>query len=452
VFKKIMVRTRREPEANTPRLLAVHMVKVTRSRPRRYDQAVRQALAVLWEASDRMCAKRLKSLFPVLLPALERHGHLHLDPATRAKLFVVSAASIDRLLRDVRTTQTGDRGLRRPAIQRRNARSQVPIRGAGLAPGYVEIRLSSHRRQFDDGSDTPTLSVTDLFSGWAECAPLPVCEQSEVLRCVETLRDRLPFRIRGVALSDGLSFLADALQHWDSGHAVEVFRSPPFRDCDFMPACAGSRRLEGPSAVEALSRLYTACGLYSNFFHCSFRLKDKRRVGSRMVKRYYAPQTPCARLLDSNVFCEQGKLRLQSIAKTLDPLQLLTDIRDLQSHLPLLADALRPNTPRSHRRRCDSLLSSPDRVLRAVDVRTLEAPKPQRHWRTHKNAFEVPWPIIQSWLEVESHQTSKELFERLRREYPGVYREGQLRSLQRRLNQWRNRTDAGVTHTTTTIR
>jgi hypothetical protein len=36
------------------------------------------------------------------------------------------------------------------------------------------------------------------------------------------------------------------------------------------------------------------------------------------------------------------------------------------------------------------------------------------------------------------HQTSKELFERLRREYPGVYREGQLRSFQRRLKQWRS--------------
>ena len=434
VLKKIMVRTRQEPEAKTPRLLAVRMVKVTRSRPRRYDQAVRQALAVLWEASDRMCAKRLKSLFPVLLPALERHGHLHIDPAMRAKLFEISAASIDRSLSEVRTTQTGDRGVKRPAIQRRDAASHVPIPGAGLVPGYVEIRLSSHRRQFVDGSATPILSVTDLFSGWAECAPLPV-EQSEARRCVETLRDRLPFRIREVALSDRLAFLADTLQHRDSAHAVEVFRSPPFSDRDFVPA--ESRRLEGPSAVEALSRLYTASALYSNFFHCSFRLKDKRRVGSRMVKRYYAPQTPCARLLDSEAFCEQGKLRLKSIAETLDPLQLLTDIRDLQSHLALRIDAVTPNTPRSHRSRRNSLLSSPDGAL----------PKPQRHWRTHKNAFEAPWPIIQSWLEVESHQTSKELFERLRREYPGVYREGQLRSLQRRLNQWRNRTDTDGTLT-----
>ena len=41
-----------------------------------YNEAVRQALVILWEASDRICGKRLRPLLPVLLPALEAHGHL----------------------------------------------------------------------------------------------------------------------------------------------------------------------------------------------------------------------------------------------------------------------------------------------------------------------------------------------------------------------------------------
>ena len=47
-----------------------------RSRLRLYDEAVRVALVTLWEASDRVCGKRLKPLLSVLVPALERHGHL----------------------------------------------------------------------------------------------------------------------------------------------------------------------------------------------------------------------------------------------------------------------------------------------------------------------------------------------------------------------------------------
>ena len=45
-----------------------------RVRPSPYDEATKQALIVLWEASDRVCGKRLKPLLKILLSALERHG------------------------------------------------------------------------------------------------------------------------------------------------------------------------------------------------------------------------------------------------------------------------------------------------------------------------------------------------------------------------------------------
>ena len=36
-----------------------------KSRNRVYDEAVRQALMLLWEAADRVCGKRLKALVPI---------------------------------------------------------------------------------------------------------------------------------------------------------------------------------------------------------------------------------------------------------------------------------------------------------------------------------------------------------------------------------------------------
>ena len=65
-------------------------------RNRLYDEAVRQALTVLWEAADRVCGKRLKALIPLLVDAMERHGHLDLDPVIKTKVLQVSAATIDR--------------------------------------------------------------------------------------------------------------------------------------------------------------------------------------------------------------------------------------------------------------------------------------------------------------------------------------------------------------------
>ena len=87
-----------------------------------YDDAVRDALVVLWEASDRICGKRLKALMPTLVEAMERHGHLQLGPEIRAALLAMSAATIDRSLRQVRE-QAGAR-------RRRRARASGLIRAA----------------------------------------------------------------------------------------------------------------------------------------------------------------------------------------------------------------------------------------------------------------------------------------------------------------------------------
>jgi hypothetical protein len=72
------------------------------ARPERriYTEAVRTALILLWEASDRLCGKRLRPLIPILIEAMEGHGHLDLDPTIKAKLLQMSAATIDRVLKN----------------------------------------------------------------------------------------------------------------------------------------------------------------------------------------------------------------------------------------------------------------------------------------------------------------------------------------------------------------
>jgi hypothetical protein len=74
----------------------------TRRARRRYDAAIREALIVVWEASDRICSKRLKPPVPVLLPALERHGRLAISAESRSSLLAISPARMDRLLSEVR--------------------------------------------------------------------------------------------------------------------------------------------------------------------------------------------------------------------------------------------------------------------------------------------------------------------------------------------------------------
>ena len=53
-------------------------IQAPRERRRRYGAIIKDALTALWEASDRVCGKRLKVMIPTLLPALEQHGRLKL--------------------------------------------------------------------------------------------------------------------------------------------------------------------------------------------------------------------------------------------------------------------------------------------------------------------------------------------------------------------------------------
>lgn len=51
-----------------------------RARRRVYNEAEHNALVLLWEASDRICGKRLKALMPALIEAMERTATSTLPP------------------------------------------------------------------------------------------------------------------------------------------------------------------------------------------------------------------------------------------------------------------------------------------------------------------------------------------------------------------------------------
>ena len=140
-----------------------------RARNRLYDEAVRQALIVLWEAADRICGKRLKALIPVLVEAMERHGHLQLDPVIRTKLLQVSAATIDRALGEARRHIDGPR-KRRTGVGAAIRRS-IPVRTfadwRNPPPGFFEVDMVEHcGGPKTDGDYVHSLVLTDIASGW----------------------------------------------------------------------------------------------------------------------------------------------------------------------------------------------------------------------------------------------------------------------------------------------
>lgn len=63
--------------------------------------------------------------------------------------------------------------------------------------------------------------------------------------------------------------------------------------------------------------------------------------------------------------------------------------------------------------------------------------KEARNWRTRQDPFEDAWPMIEERLQEAPELEAKTLFEELMDTHPEKYQAGQLRTLQRRVRQWR---------------
>jgi hypothetical protein len=471
----------------------------TRVRPSLYDEAVRAALIVLWEASDRVCGKRLRALLPILVPALERNGHLHLADPMRQKILAMSASTIDRLLREPRSATR----LRKARRAMPAARRRVPVRTFAdwnePPPGSMEMDCVAHCGDANRGSYVNSLVLTDIASGWTEAAPLVVRESGLLVETLERVRLGLPFALRALDVDNGSEFVNESLINYCLTHGIELTRSRPWRKNDqawieqkngaVVRKLLGYRRFQGIAAAQAIARLYGASRLFVNFFQPSFKLAEKHRQGAQVSKRYHPPQTPCDRLLQSESIPEAAKIKLREVASALDPLKLLEEIRAMQAHLVALADGgdvpiATPEPPdlsgfvaslssawRAGEVRPTFSVEAKPRYLRSLqamvqpDVQRTpkkdtppatatsslgpiakspkpvsERPKPiyAAPGKPVYHAFTMIWPLVCRRLEGCPNISSAQLFDELCIQFPGRFHPKHLtRHLEKRVKQWR---------------
>jgi hypothetical protein len=456
-----------------------------------YDEAVRAAVIVLWEASDRVCGKRLRPLLPILLPALERNGHLRLQEPIRDKVLAMSASTIDRLLRAPKSASRTKKPRRVESAPKR----RIPMRTFAdwnePPPGSMEMDLVAHCGDVNRGSYVHSLVLTDIASGWTECAPLVVREGGLVVETIERIRHGLPFPLRALDVDNGTEFVNDKLIDYCLSHGIELTRSRPYRKNDqawveqkngaIVRKLLGYRRFEGLGAARVISRLYGASRLFVNFFQPSFKLATKHRDGAKVSKRYHPPQTPCDRLLQAESTSRDARLLLQQIGSELDPLKLLEEIRALQAHLAALADGEVQPAPSADAPDLPSFLASLSSAWRAGEVRpTFSIEAKPRYLRglqrvaaapasdrpavpdtasgptsppsvvparpapiyastgqANAHAVQMVWPIVCRRLEGLPNISAAQLFDELSIQFPGRFTRAQYKSLLRRVNRWR---------------
>jgi hypothetical protein len=427
-------------------------------RARVYGAAVADALAALWEASDRVCGKRLKVMIPALLPALERHGRLQLEAADRAKVLTVSAATIDRILSATRAAAAG--GKRRRAGYSSAIRREVPIRTfndwKAPPPGFCEVDMVAHGGTSVAGSFIQTLTMVDIATGWTECLPLVTREGALVVDAIERSQSLFPWLLRGLDFDNDSAFMNDVVVPWCRAREIEVTRSRAYKKNDqahveqkngaVVRRLVGYGRFEGIETARLLARLYAAARLHVNFFQPSFKLKEKRREGAKIIKRYHGPQTPCDRALAHDGIDEMIKQRLREIRAGLDPIALLAEMRAAQAELghrvdrrQLRSDATERHNG-EHRTGPVSVFAQglgrdyADGEQRVIHRRPYVRKKPPPRRPSMLDPYATK---IDAWLTAEPHLSGAELLRRLNELAGASFTSAQLRTVQRLCKAWR---------------
>jgi hypothetical protein len=408
---------------------------------------------VLWEASDRICSKRLKPLIPTLLPALERHGRLTLTAELRALLLAVSPASMDRLLSEVRLVARG--GRRRRAGFSSAVRRSVPVRTFGdwndPPPGFVEVDFVAHAGTSAAGSFVQTLVLTDIATGWTECVPVVVRNGELVIEALAAARELFPFPLRGVDFDNDGAFMNDPVVDWCLAQGLEVTRSRAYRKNDqawveqkngsIVRRLVGYGRLEGMAAAQALARLYAAARLHANLFQPSFKLKEKKRIGARVIKRYHPPAPPVDRVLAHAQVTDEAKDRLRQLRARADPVVLLAEIRAAQGELGERVDrrGIEPVPPQP-------IVVDLDRFAASLRTAWRDGERRPTHRRPYHRRKPVPkrpsmldevQDQIRTWLDGEPTISALEVLKRLKLTHPDWFSDRHLRTVQRAVKAWR---------------
>jgi hypothetical protein len=250
----------------------------------------------------------------------------------------------------------------------------------------------------------------------------------------------------------------DVVVPWCRQQKLEVTRSRAYKKNDqafveqkngaVVRRLMGYGRFDGLETARVMGRLYAAARLYVNFFQPSFKLKEKRREGAKVIKRYHAPLTPYQRALAHPKVTAAVKRRLRDQYRSLDPVRLLAEIRATQEELGNRVDR-RAGQGRGLQPACTSTAPATAARFAKTLGKTVTVGEPRathrRPRRPYKTRVRMPSKLdphiaaIEGWLAEQPQLTALAIVGRLSEKYPEEFATKQHSIVQRLLRALRRK-------------
>jgi hypothetical protein len=307
-------------------------------------------LREIWIHASLPCSKRLKAILPLWISFYQLEFGF-LSPQILNKLESISPATVDRILHPIKHLYRGKgRCATKPGLL---LKQHIPIKTNQwdeAKPGFLETDTVAHCGTSLDGIFTHTIDSVDIATGWTEQRAVWGKGEHEVLKQIQDIESLLPFPILGFDCDNGTEFLNwHLVRHFQNRkQPVQFTRSRPYKKDDnahieqknwtHVRQWLGYRRFDNPKIVPLLNDLYrNEWRLFLNFFLPSMKLIEKKRIGSKIVKRHDKPKTPYQRILDSDFIKPQTKFSLKELFNTLNPFKLKSTIDEKIAKIHQLA-------------------------------------------------------------------------------------------------------------------
>jgi hypothetical protein len=334
-----------------------------RQRGRTYGPRVDDALRVISESLDHICAERLTSQLAPMARHLSAHGELQVSPELLQKLECISVSTVRRRLSKFAHLQQWQLPRRQRPRQSNPLTRDVPMKRIPWneqVPGHFEVDLVHHCGPSSSGQYVHTMQMIDVATGWSERAAVLGRSQLVMEDAFVHILTRLPFKVLEIHPDNGSEFFnRHLLRLWkDVVKGVQISRSRPFHKNDnrfveqknatLVRAYLGDRRLDTVHQTRLLNQLYDKMWLYYNFFQPVLRLTEKTVLSAPgqtyRVRRRYAPaQTPFQRLCATDALSETRRQRLHDLRDQTNPRRLRSEIYQLLDQIFSLPGA-DPNT------------------------------------------------------------------------------------------------------------
>lgn len=320
-----------------------------RGRKKLYPAELVPPLELLWKLARCVSSVHLVWFIRHNRTALFAHLELKdLSPVLKDKLCTMSAATVDRLLRQVRRNRLLNERYR-PNPFASHLKKTIPVETYHDKPkdqlGYLEVDLVSFGGASPGGEFACALNATEITTGWTELRALRNKAQVWTKAALLDISQTLPFKPTALHSDNGSEFINHYLDEFARATLKIPFtRSRPYckNDSPFVESknwslvrtYVGYRRYDSAEELRILDELLRLISIKHNYFMPTMKIKERYWQGRHLIRRY-SIDSPLGRLLGQpdQVVPLARKEQLRKVRAGIDLLKLLLRIDELERAL-----------------------------------------------------------------------------------------------------------------------